>query len=320
MNLQIFAGFKTHTKNHFLTLGALISTILMWASAFIGIRVGMQEYHAGSFSLLRLGFGAICMLIIYKIKPPKNPLAKKDMLSAALLGVIGMGIYHFFLNLGELTVSAGIASFIIAQSPVFTILLSVIFLQEKISKFRWFGLFVSICGVFLIAAGEAQNAQFDIGVIYILISTFAISVYVTQAKQLLTRMSCLYSTVFVVLGGAASSLIFLPQLVHDLPRASAAATWSAIYLGVFPTAIACLTFNYALSRLSRVTASSWMYAMPLVASLMGWLMLGELPSSFAFIGGMVALSGTVLANTTFYLRAPSLFSSLLASLKELRQK
>jgi drug/metabolite transporter (DMT)-like permease len=283
-------------KKLLLTYSALIATIIMWASAFIGIRIGIREYSAGSFALLRLGIAAICMIVFYAIKPPKQPLAKKDMFHAALLGVIGMGIYHAFLNLGEKTVTAGIASFIVAQVPIVTALIARIFFQERLRTLGWFGLLISAIGAALIAAGEIENSHFDFGVIYILVSAFATAIYISNAKQLLKRMHSFYLTAFVVFGGALSMLIFLPALIREIPLASANATCSAVYLGIFPTALAYISYNYALSKISRTTAASWLYAMPLVATFMAWLVLGEFPTLMAFFGGLIALAGAIVLN------------------------
>lgn len=275
---------------------AMLTTVVIWASAFIAIREGVREYHAGSFALLRLLVGATCMTLLYAIKAPKHFISFKDKLIAMLLGAIGTGAYHVFLNLGEKTVTAGIASFIIAQAPILIALFSVIFLREKIHKLGWIGLFISILGIAIIAEAELRQATLDLGVFYILISTVTNCIYVMNVKNLLLRMGTLYMTTFVMIGGAISTMFFLPDLIKDLNTASKTATYAAIYLGIFPTAVAYLTYNYALSHMTRTTAVSWIYAMPLITILMGWLWLGELPTSIAFIGGLLALSGTILVN------------------------
>ena len=280
------------------TLLAQVATIVMWSSGFIGIRIGMQEYQAGSFALLRLGIAAICMVILYYLTPPKGPISLRDKLYAMMLGAIGMGVYHAFLNLGEQTVTAGIASFITAQAPVLATLFAVAFLGERVTRRGWIGLLIGVGGVILIALGEIEHAKFDFGVVYILISTCSFCFYITQAKQLLDRIKSIHLTVFVVWGGALSSLIFLPQLIHDLPRASIGATSAAIYLGIFPTALAYLTYNYVLSRISRSAAAGSLYAIPLTTSLMGWVWLNEVPTIFAFCGGIIALTGTILVNAS----------------------
>lgn len=278
------------------TLLAQIVTIIMWSSAFVAIRFGVKEYHPGSFALLRLSVGAMCMTVIYYFNQPRQTIAKKDIVYAMCLGLIGMSVYQTSLNYGEITVGAGVASFIIAQVPIITTILAIIFLKEKITKFGWLGLLISFIGVVLISIGELEHTKFDMGVIYILIATISASIYITNAKPLLARMNSIHLTVYVAIGGAIGTLIFTPQLLQDITTASTGATLSAIYLGIFPTALAYLTYNYALSKTPASTAASWLYTLPFVTSFMGWLFLVELPTLIAFIGGLIALFGTVLIN------------------------
>jgi len=273
-----------------------MASMILWASAYIGIRIGMQQYNPGSFALLRLSVGTICMIIIYVFKPPKKIIARKDMFHGFLLGVIGMGVYHIALNMGEQTVSAGIASFIIALSPVFATLYATLVLHEKLLPLGWLGVFLSFVGIVLIALGEVEHAKFDFGIIYILISTCASSIYLISAKHLLTRINSLHLTFFMLVGGTLTTMLFLPQLIKDIFSADSNATLAGIYLGFFPTSLAYLAYNYAFAHISKNIAVSWLYTLPLLTSLMGWLILSELPKLAAFVGGLVALSGMLLIN------------------------
>lgn len=275
---------------------AIITTILIWSSAFIAIREGMKAYHAGSFAHFRLLIGAACMVLLYVIKPPKHFISFKDKVLAILLGAVGNGVYHIFLNLGEITVTAGVASFIIAQVPILTAIFGAIFLKEKLHKLAWLGFLVGFLGIFLIARDDLLSSKMDFGVFFILVSTMANCIYVMFAKNLLLRMGTLHMTVFCVVGGALSTVMFLPQLLQDVKLAPMDATWAGVYLGIFPTAIAFLTYNCALTYMTRTAATSWIYTMPLVTILMGWAWMGELPTVSDFSGGILALGGTILVN------------------------
>src|SRR5262245_5173354 len=77
------SGVFMSNKSYTTTL-ALMAAIVMWSSAFIGIRIGIKDYQAGSFALLRLGIAAICMAFLYVMNPPKKAIALKDKLHAAI--------------------------------------------------------------------------------------------------------------------------------------------------------------------------------------------------------------------------------------------
>jgi drug/metabolite transporter (DMT)-like permease len=70
----------------------------------------------------------------------------------------------------------------------------------------------------------------------------------------------------------------------------------AVYLGVFPGAVAYACWAYVLSRMPAGRASSSLYLVPPIAVIIGWLVLGERPGALALAGGAVALGGVALVS------------------------
>src|SRR5579862_9221884 len=96
---------------------AILIVVVLWASAFVGIRIGLQGYSPGSLALLRFLVASICMFFVY-LKQTKRPHIKgQDLCIVLIAGFVGIGFYHIALNFGEIVVPAGIASFVISQSP-----------------------------------------------------------------------------------------------------------------------------------------------------------------------------------------------------------
>src|SRR5215472_10533032 len=94
-------------------------TVLCWASAFAGIRASLQAYSPAHLALLRY-LSASLVLAGYAVVT-RMPLPRgRDMLGLLLSGIVGIAVYNIALNYGELTVSAGIASFLINTVPVIT--------------------------------------------------------------------------------------------------------------------------------------------------------------------------------------------------------
>lgn len=278
------------------TLLAIGLTILPWASAFAGIRAGLQDYHPAQLTLLRF-LVASAVLGVYALAVRMPMPLRKDWGTIFLLSFLGITIYHTALNYGEVTVSSGPAALLIACGPVFTALMSWRFLGERLSAWGWAGISIAFSGVVLIAFGEGGGFRFEPGALLVLLSALVTSVYFVFQKPLLGRYNPLHYTAYSIWAGTVPLLVFSPGLVPAVFHASAAATWSVVYLGIFPGALAYLTWTYALSRAPASRVTSFLYISPVLATLIGFLWLGEVPSAISLTGGAIALVGVVVVNT-----------------------
>ena len=100
-----------------------------------------------------------------------------------------------------------------------------------------------------------------------------------------------------VRAGAIACLPFVPTLLRELGEADASAAGWAVYLGVFPTAVAFTTWAYALARTTAGTMEATTYIVPPLAVLMGWMVLGEAPRVFALLGGALCLAGVAISRS-----------------------
>jgi drug/metabolite transporter (DMT)-like permease len=138
------------------TVALIAFTVLAWASAFPAIRAAL-----GDFGPLQLGAGrflvaAIPAAVYLLITRPKLP-ARSELWRFLYGGVFFVAAYTLLLNIGELTVTAGAASFIINVAPIITAVLAMIFLRERLSGRAWLGTALSFAGIGLIALGEGRG-------------------------------------------------------------------------------------------------------------------------------------------------------------------
>mgnify|MGYP005842185489 FL=1 len=278
------------------TLASLGVTLIFWASAFAGIRAALEAYSPGHLALLRF-LVASATLAIYAALTRMPLPRRRDVPAILALGFVGITVYHVALNYGEVSVSAGPAAMLIAAGPVFTAILATLFLGERLKAWGWAGIGVSFVGAALIALGEGEGLQFDPGALLILVAAAATATYFVFQKPYLKQYSALQFTAYGIWAGTLFMLVFLPGLPQAIQTAPPGATLAAAYLGVFPAAIAYVTWTYVLSRAPASIATSFLYLSPVLATLIAWVWLGEVPAALALVGGTLALAGVVLVNT-----------------------
>lgn len=285
---------------------AIAGVLLLWASAFAGIRAGMRitpaggigadGYGPGELALLRFGT-ASAALALYGLATRMRLPARSDLPGIGLAGFLGISIYHVALNFGEVTVQAGAASLLISAAPVFTALLSVLFLQERLTRLGWGGILLAFGGVALIAVSGSGGLHFTPGALLILLSAGVAAAFSILSKKTLRRYAALEFTSYAIWAGTLPMLVFLPGLVRQFRGAAPPATFAVIYLGIFPAAIAYVLWNYALSKMPASLLSSFLYLSPVIASFIAWVWLGEVPALLTILGGGLAILGVVLVQT-----------------------
>jgi drug/metabolite transporter (DMT)-like permease len=220
----------------------------------------------------------------------------RDLPAVALAGLFAFALYNVALNYGQLTASAGAASLIIASIPIFTALLAVAFLGERLDALGWSGIAVGFSGMALITVADGGRVGINAGALLVLLAAVSASVYFAFQKPYLGKYGALPFTAYAIWAGALLLLPFLPALMGEVRSAPAGATLAVVYLGVFPTIVAYATTAYVFSQLPASRAVTLEYLFPPVAIVIAYLWLGEAPTVLSVVGGAVALFGVALVN------------------------
>ena len=278
-------------------LAAAVTTVVLWASAFVAIRAAGEYFTPGALALGRLASGALALLAVLAVR--REGLPKRQAWPGIVAsGVLWFGAYMVVLNWGEQLVDAGTAAMLVNIGPILIALLGGRLLREGFPKRLLAGLAVSFAGA--VVVGLSMSGQGNAPVLGVLLCVLAAITYaagVVSQKPALTHASALQVTTFGCLIGAVACLPFSGQLLADLATAPAPATLAMLYLGVFPTALAFTTWAYALARTTAGKMGSTTYAVPAVVVLMSWLVLREVPGWWSLVGGALCLAGVAVSRT-----------------------
>jgi drug/metabolite transporter (DMT)-like permease len=287
---------EPHEKKQTLTYLAAMATILMWSSAFPGTRYLLQYYSPGSIMLLRFIVAVVIMVVIGIVRKIRLPKIK-DLPLFAAFGICGIFLYNFFFNTGTVNVAAGVSSFIVASSPVFTLILSRLLLKEIVKPACWVGVALSFCGLVVVMLSQTTGFALNAGVLLLLCAAASGSILNITQRKLVKTYTVFETTTYAMLIGTVCMLVYIPDIMRELPESTLAVNLTIVYMAIFPAILAYISWGYALSKAEKTThVTVFLYLVPFIASLLGFFWLGETFSLVSLFGGVVIVAGVVVTN------------------------
>lgn len=272
---------------------------IMWGLSFIGskrsLEAGMQP-----FSLVAVRFLAATMVLfpLTKLTGGSLKIGKKDVPGLAMSTLLGVTVYFFFELNGLSRLSASTAALIIALTPIFTMILGVLFRHNRPGIPVWAGAAAALLGVYLVSKGDG-NADSFIGVLFMLAACMCWVIYGEVTNRLLTRLDCMTVTCWQSLFSLISLLpLMLTEKVewHALPFD--AWMWSTVFLGLICSALCYILYNNSIAQLSPERTALYLNLNPVAAALGSLFILGEEMTLRQVLGGVIILASLFLVNRT----------------------
>jgi drug/metabolite transporter (DMT)-like permease len=276
-------------------LFAIAIALLTWSSAYAAIAYALPAFAPGEVALARLLIGSLCFAALLLVKRVPLP-ARRDWPQLALLGVLGLTVYHLCLNYAETRIASGTASILISLVPAATAAVSAFWLGERLRLRTWIGLAIALVGTVLVVLASGQRVEVDPKALLVLVCVIVSAIFFVGQKALFARNSMLGVTAFAFFAGTLAAVPFGWHLPQALATASMPRIGALLWLGIAPTFIGYLAWNMAVNRASASRVSSFIYLSPPIALLIGWLWLHEVPNVLILVGGAITVGGVVLAN------------------------
>jgi drug/metabolite transporter (DMT)-like permease len=270
-----------------------IITILCWSLAYVLTRLTLRTFSAFALGFLRYSVAGVMLLTAALISRMKWPRRTDGLLFAAA-GAAGFFLYMIAFNKGCETVPSSASSVILSAVPVITALLARIVCRETLRPLQWFSVFLEFLGVALLQ-GMAGFRSGNPGIYWLLLAALLLSVYNLLQRRLTKTYSALQTATFSIFAGTLMLAVFSPQAVREIRGAPPVQLIYVGLLGIFSSAVAYLSWSKALSIAEKTSSvSNYMFITPFLASLLGFLLAGEVPGWNTILGGAIILFGAVL--------------------------
>lgn len=269
-------------------------TILFWSLAFPLTKVASEDLSSFTIGAIRCTVAAIVLLGIGKAMHIRKPFKKSHLALFAAEGLMGFSLYMIFFNTGMITLSSATSSLILALTPTFTALGAWRVFGERLKAFGWFCMGTAFVGVCILLFWDG-DFSIGIGALWTVSAVILFSAY-NLLNRHLTNIG--YSPVEIVTYamcfGAIFLWVFAPRAISEVQDASMTSMLVVIFLGVTASAIAYFTWSQAFELADKLTeVTNFMYVTPILASIEGAIILGEVPSAGTYIGGAIILASVI---------------------------
>lgn len=273
-------------------LYALFSMIL-WSSSFIFSRQILAWLDPKATMALRFTtvvITAALFCVILRIKPPKA----RDLPLFLVAGLTGFTIYMILFHEGMATVDSATGSLLLAIVPLFTALLAHPLYGEKLSPLSWGGVLLSLSGIVLLIAMEG-GVSADPGIFMLVGSSLSAAAYSLIQRQLLKTYEPLAVSLYSMIIGGLLLQVFLPPAIPQI-LASPPQAWAIVlYMGVFPGVVGYAVWCKALSMAHHTNdVTNYLFTGPMIATVMAYLIGGEVPTLPTVLGGVITVAGLLL--------------------------
>jgi len=246
----------------------------IWGSSFILMKIGLKSFSPEQAGALRIMFASLVLLPI-SLKQLKN-LRRKDLKSLLIAGFIGSFFPAFLFMIAETRINSSLAGMLNSLTPVFTLLVGMLFHKTALKWLQVLGLSLGLFGaVGLVLSGDGIHfGVINSFALFIVLATLFYAISMNQIKSRLSHLTGIQVTSLSFLFIGPVALVYL--LTTNLSLITLNPTWplhllALATLGILGTAVAMLLMNSLIRYSSAVSAASVTYIIPIFAIFWGLL-------------------------------------------------
>jgi drug/metabolite transporter (DMT)-like permease len=284
--------------------------VVIWAFNFIVAKVGLRYFPPLTMASFRV-FAAGLVMVPFYLGVKRLPLfaeaaatrgrrfTRRDLWTFLYLGFFGVSVNQFCFTLGLHYTSVSHSAIIVGMGPIYTLILAVLLRLERVTGHKAVGMAIAFTGIAVLASehGVSPHSPSLLGDAITMTGSIGFAMYAVLGKRVAEDYDALTMTAFNHFAGA---LIVFPVAAHQASMLGQSANWRAVpwqgwtailYMGLFGSAVAYVSYYWLLRYLEASQLSAFTYLLPVLATILGILLLGEQGSWTQVAGGALALGG-----------------------------
>ena len=278
----------------------------VWGTTWIAIKyslIGIPPFLGASARFL---VALACLLGYAAYKRRSLKISSKDFsmifISSILLYLLDYGLIYW----GEQYINAGATAIFFATFPLFTgVVSNFVFRSEAFQWQKFLGLVIGFLGIAIVFYDQLLQTRFEGMVVWasiaVIISALSAAVSLVMVKKYLSHMETVTLTLHQMIWGVVM-LGLIGLLGGELPliKYHPASIIAVVYMGIVASALAFVLYYYLLKEMSAISVSSIIYITPVVAILIGWVMLNESITPQIITGMLVTFVGIFVSQMKEY--------------------
>lgn len=286
-------------------LGALCLSLAasIWGGMYVISKYVLDYVPPLTLVWLRFVIAFVVLFSIMKVKhrkANKQKLTNREWLLLIWIGFIGYFVSITCQFVGTKLSDAHTGALITSATPAFIVLFAKFILKEALTVKKLLSLVLATTGVFIVVGLDTHMGSYFWGSLILLgaaVTWALLSVYVKVASSTL-------SSLFITSYGIGFAVLFItPFMIWEVQTQEVVVNNTLIvigilYLGIVSTAGAFFLWNQGMKYIDAGVGSLFFFFQPIVGGILGWAVLGEQLSVTFFVGGLLILSGVMIAGYT----------------------
>lgn len=306
-NLSLTVSSQPLPRRKLLTIRLLLMTVpLFLGTSYAAAKIGMQELLPLNLAILRLIMASTAFALVLFCRKQSSSLEIKDIPQFLLLGFLAITSFFYIHYTGLQYTTSTNAGLIMAATPVFTALFSILAKQKAVSSYDKLGIGMALSGILLVISQGRVTELFQqktlAGDSLLLLNALVWAALAVKGKTVLAKYSPFTAIAYLHIFG---TLLLLPiacipsrfaptPLLQQLPAISSTTLLISAYLAIFCSVYLYFIWYLGISRIGTVKTELFNYFNPIMASLAGILLFHDKLTISVALGGLLVLLGVYI--------------------------